>query len=75
MPIYFPHSYHLGFHFFHLLFIYFYLFVQTLALQTLCDEDVRKGFSQSSLTEKLVPKACKESCLNKDPNVKVMSAL
>lgn len=46
--------------------------MQTLALQTLCDEDVRKGFSQSSLTEKLVPKACKESCLNKDPNVKVM---
>lgn len=53
-------------------FLFSHLIIQTLALQTLCDEDVRKGFSQSSLTEKLVPKACKESCLNKDPNVKVM---
>jgi hypothetical protein len=50
---------------------YLPLDTQTVALQVLCDEEVRKGFSQSSFTEKLVPRACKEACLNKDANVKV----
>ena len=44
---------------------------QTIALQALCEEEVRAGLSSVSLTSKVVPKACKEACLNRDANVKV----
>ena len=44
---------------------------QTVALQALCEEEVRAGLSSASLTSKVVPKACKEACLNRDANVKV----
>ena len=46
--------------------------IQTIALQALCEEEVRAGLSSGSLTAKLVPKACKEACLNRDANVKVV---
>ena len=44
---------------------------QTAALCVLSDEDVRKNLGQSSLVDKLVPKACKEACKNPDANVKI----
>ena len=47
--------------------------VQTSCLQILCDEAVHKAIDQNGLTDKIVPKACKEACKNPEPAVKAVA--
>jgi len=47
--------------------------LQSYCLKILCEEKILKILEINDLSEKLVPKACKEACKNADPNIKCLS--
>ena len=47
--------------------------IQTLAIQILCDKDVFDTIEKAVLSEKVIPKICKEACKNSEPTVKTLA--
>ena len=49
------------------------MFYQSLAFAVLCEDRVRLAIDQTTLIEKVVPKACREACKNGDAKIKMQA--
>ena len=47
--------------------------LQSFCLKILCEEKILKILEVNDLSEKIVPKACKDACKNADPNIKCLA--